>query len=77
MLCDLLVVVGCMISNSAPPSLSLFLVALDDKGDLTDPLGLRMAEFPLSPMFARMLLMSGQFSSQDFKTFIAHGNFAS
>lgn len=48
-------------------------VALNDKGDLTDPLGLRMAEFPLNPMFARMLLMSGQLGSQHLQ-FIAHGN---
>ena len=35
------------------------MAALDDSGNLTDPLGLRIAEFPLNPMFARMLLQSG------------------
>ena len=35
------------------------LSALDDNGSLTDPLGIKMAEFPLNPMFARMLLLSG------------------
>lgn len=34
---------------------------LDNYGRLTDPMGLRMAEFPLSPMFAKMLLESGNF----------------
>ncbi|KAM4738265.1 putative ATP-dependent RNA helicase DHX35 isoform 1-T1 [Anableps anableps] len=34
---------------------------LDHYGRLTDPLGVRMAEFPLSPMFAKMLLESGNF----------------
>ena len=33
--------------------------ALDDHAKLTQPLGVRMAEFPLDPMFAKMLLMSG------------------
>ena len=33
--------------------------AINDSSDLTDPLGTRMAEFPLNPMFARMLLKSG------------------
>lgn len=32
---------------------------MDSYGRLTQPLGLRMAEFPLSPMFAKMLLESG------------------
>ncbi|KAJ8303288.1 hypothetical protein KUTeg_019684 [Tegillarca granosa] len=32
---------------------------LDDNGNLTSPLGLQMAEFPLPPMFAKMLLVSG------------------
>ena len=34
--------------------------ALDDSGNLTSPLGLQMVEFPLSPCFAKMLLVSGQ-----------------
>ena len=37
----------------------VYFTAIDDSSDLTDPLGNMMAEFPLSPMFARMLLMSG------------------
>lgn len=35
--------------------------AMDDNGMLTSPLGLQMAEFPLSPMFAKMLLISGEY----------------
>ncbi|KAK3519482.1 hypothetical protein QTP70_031671 [Hemibagrus guttatus] len=34
---------------------------LDQYGRLTEPVGVRMAEFPLSPMFAKMLLESGNF----------------
>lgn len=37
----------------------LFFSAIDDDCQLTKPLGVNMAEFPLSPMFARMLLTSG------------------
>ncbi|EGD76084.1 DEAD/DEAH box helicase [Salpingoeca rosetta] len=37
------------------------LEALDDACKLTDPLGLKMAEFPLPPMQAKMLLSSGEF----------------
>ena len=33
--------------------------AINDQCELTQPLGLQMAEFPLNPMFARMLLLSG------------------
>ena len=36
--------------------------ALNDSCDLTTPLGLNMAEFPLPPMFAKMLLSSEEFS---------------
>lgn len=39
----------------------VLLAGLDNYGRLTDPMGLRMAEFPLSPMFAKMLLESGNF----------------
>ncbi|KAL8616322.1 ATP-dependent RNA helicase [Nucella lapillus] len=35
--------------------------ALDDSGNLTSPLGLQMVEFPLSPCFAKMLLVSGEY----------------
>ena len=37
----------------------VFSVALDDDGCLTSPLGVNMAEFPLEPMLAKMLLVSG------------------
>ena len=33
--------------------------AINNQCELTQPLGLQMAEFPLNPMFARMLLLSG------------------
>ncbi|XP_069740321.1 probable ATP-dependent RNA helicase DHX35 isoform X1 [Narcine bancroftii] len=54
---------------SPPPAQSMVqalellyaLGGLNDQCFLTDPLGLRMAEFPLSPMFAKMLLESGNF----------------
>ncbi|GFS16134.1 DEAH (Asp-Glu-Ala-His) box polypeptide 35 [Elysia marginata] len=39
--------------------------ALDDAGNLTSPLGLQMAECPLSPSFAKMLLSSGQFGCSE------------
>uniref|UniRef100_A0A0B7A8J7 RNA helicase n=1 Tax=Arion vulgaris TaxID=1028688 RepID=A0A0B7A8J7_9EUPU len=39
--------------------------ALDDSGNLTSPLGLQMAEFPLSPSFAKMLLSSGDFGCSE------------
>lgn len=35
--------------------------ALDDNGNLTSPLGLQMAEFPLTPMFSKILLTSGKY----------------
>ncbi len=38
----------------------VFSVALDDDGCLTSPLGVNMAEFPLEPMLAKMLLVSGK-----------------
>ena len=45
------------------PGLELLygLGAIDDAGKLTEPLGLRMAELPLSPMLARMVLGAGDF----------------
>ena len=33
---------------------------IDDHSKLSQPLGIRMAEFPLDPMFAKMLLVSGR-----------------
>ncbi|GFU54840.1 probable ATP-dependent RNA helicase DHX35 [Nephila pilipes] len=55
---------------SAPPSkhvisaieLLYALGALDDNGALTSPLGIQMAEFPLHPMFSKLLLVSGEFN---------------
>ena len=54
---------------SAPPAQNMVrglellyaLEALNDKCRLTIPLGLQMAEFPLPPMFAKMLLSSEEF----------------
>ncbi|XP_065064224.1 probable ATP-dependent RNA helicase DHX35 [Rhopilema esculentum] len=39
--------------------------AVNESGDLTDPLGLRMAELPVGPMFAKMLLNSGEFGCSE------------
>lgn len=39
--------------------------AIDDNGSLTTPLGLQMAEFPLHPMFAKMLLVSAEFGCSE------------
>eukprot|EP01027_Heterolobosea_sp_BB2_P018679 GEZU01026281.1.p1 GENE.GEZU01026281.1~~GEZU01026281.1.p1 ORF type:complete len:648 (-),score=93.75 GEZU01026281.1:63-2006(-) len=53
---------------SPPPSESMIraleilysLGALDDFAKLTDPIGTQMAEFPVEPMLAKMLLASGE-----------------
>jgi len=58
---------------SPPPAKNLLsaiellyaLEALDAKGNLTDPLGLQMAEFPLSPLHSKVLLSSKRFSCVD------------
>ncbi|XP_065827461.1 probable ATP-dependent RNA helicase DHX35 [Oscarella lobularis] len=58
---------------SPPPAKSMIraldllyaLGALDDAGNLTNPLGLQMSEFPLHPMFAKMLLVSGDFGCSE------------
>ena len=39
--------------------------ALDDNCQLTTPLGLQMAEFPLHPMYAKMILCSADFECTD------------
>ncbi|PIK63009.1 putative ATP-dependent RNA helicase DHX35-like [Apostichopus japonicus] len=39
--------------------------AIDDFGKLTEPLGIRMADFPLEPKLARMILVSGQYGCTD------------
>ncbi|XP_064393087.1 probable ATP-dependent RNA helicase DHX35 isoform X2 [Halichondria panicea] len=41
------------------------LEAINDTSDLSRPLGEHMAEFPLNPMFARMLLQSDQFGCSE------------
>ncbi|XP_033626833.1 probable ATP-dependent RNA helicase DHX35 [Asterias rubens] len=38
---------------------------IDDHSKLSQPLGIRMAEFPLDPMFAKMLLVSGDFGCSE------------
>ncbi|XP_078336067.1 putative ATP-dependent RNA helicase DHX35 isoform X2 [Crassostrea virginica] len=45
--------------------------ALDDNGNLTSPLGLQMAEFPLTPMFSKILLTSGEFQCSEEAVIIA------
>ncbi|XP_006816912.1 putative ATP-dependent RNA helicase DHX35 [Saccoglossus kowalevskii] len=46
--------------------------AINDNAKLTEPLGVRMAEFPLDPMFAKTLLTSGTFGcSEEILTIIA------
>ncbi|KAH9490800.1 ATPdependent RNA helicase [Bulinus truncatus] len=39
--------------------------AIDAAGNLTSPLGLKMAEFPLTPQFSKMLLSSGDFGCSE------------
>lgn len=39
--------------------------ALDDEGRLTRPLGVRMAEMPIDPMMAKILLGSGEFGCSE------------
>ncbi|RWS29917.1 ATP-dependent RNA helicase DHX35-like protein [Leptotrombidium deliense] len=39
--------------------------AIDDSGSLTDPLGLQIAEFPLDPQYAKMLLSSASFGCSE------------
>lgn len=39
--------------------------ALDDEGKLTKPLGVRMAEMPVDPMMAKILLDSHNFGCSD------------
>ena len=52
--------VRCYVFTSGFPRLWFFLPpALDKHGKLTEPLGINMAEFPLEPMIAKMLLVSG------------------
>jgi len=33
--------------------------AIDSDGQLTEPLGIKMAEFPISPLYAKALMVSG------------------
>ena len=41
------------------------LEAIDDSANLTEPLGIRMAEFPVNPMLSKMLLSSGEFQCSE------------
>ncbi|XP_065669629.1 probable ATP-dependent RNA helicase DHX35 isoform X2 [Hydra vulgaris] len=58
---------------SAPPAqlmingieLLFALGALTEEGNLTEPLGVQMAEFPLNPMLSKMLLCSGNFQCSE------------
>ena len=58
---------------SAPPAQNMVrgleilyaLGALDDNCQLTSPLGLNMAEFPLQPMYAKMLLSSEEYGCSE------------
>ena len=36
-------------------------IAIDDEGRLSDPFGLKMAELPVDPLMAKLLLMSDDF----------------
>ena len=46
---------------------------LDKDCRLTEPLGMRIAEFPLNPMFAKMLLESGRWRPAALIDFILSG----
>ncbi|KAF7491869.1 putative ATP-dependent RNA helicase DHX35 [Sarcoptes scabiei] len=58
---------------SRPPSRNIIaafdvlfaLKAIDNDGNLTDPLGLQLAEFPLNIAFSKMLLSSGDFGCSE------------
>lgn len=58
---------------SAPPAMNMVrglellyaLGALDESGCLSSPLGMNMVEFPLPPMFAKMLLVSAEFGCSE------------
>eukprot|EP01128_Nolandella_sp_AFSM9_P005869 TRINITY_DN292_c0_g1_i3.p1 TRINITY_DN292_c0_g1~~TRINITY_DN292_c0_g1_i3.p1 ORF type:complete len:691 (-),score=79.54 TRINITY_DN292_c0_g1_i3:171-2243(-) len=58
---------------SAPPAISMMRAlellyavgALDDAAKLTEPLGSRMAEFPLDPQLSKMLVSSGQYNCSE------------
>ncbi|XP_014211335.1 probable ATP-dependent RNA helicase DHX35 [Copidosoma floridanum] len=65
---------------SSPPSKSLLsalellyaLGAIDDRGELTDPVGVTMAEIPLEPVFAKCLIASGEMGcSEEITTILA------
>ena len=43
-----------------PSAFVVLMAGLDKDCRLTEPLGMRIAEFPLNPMFAKMLLESGR-----------------
>lgn len=49
----------CLSTQRYMPSDGCSHAGLDKDCRLTEPLGMRIAEFPLNPMFAKMLLESG------------------
>ncbi|KAG1692966.1 putative ATP-dependent RNA helicase DHX35 [Nymphon striatum] len=62
------------LAKATPPEItrtSLAFAGLDDDGKLTNPIGIRMAEFPLHPMFAKMLLSSVDFGCTEEAVIIA------
>ena len=64
---------------SAPPAQSMVrgvellyaLGAIDDNCNLIDPLGVKMAEFPLNPFYAKMLLSSAEYECSEEAVIIA------
>ncbi|XP_015608693.1 probable ATP-dependent RNA helicase DHX35 [Cephus cinctus] len=65
---------------SSPPSKNLLsglellyaLGAIDDNGELTNPVGMKMAEIPLEPVFAKCLIASGEIGcSEEMTTILA------
>jgi ATP-dependent RNA helicase DDX35 len=39
--------------------------AIDSDGQLTEPLGIKMAEFPISPLYSKALMVSGEFGCSE------------
>lgn len=66
---------NCTSSNAGTCLLSFVVLTagLDKDCRLTEPLGMRIAEFPLNPMFAKMLLESGRWRPAVLIDFILSG----
>ena len=45
---------------------------LNDHAKLSEPLGVMMAELPVNPMLAKMLLVSGELRLMDVKTVLVN-----